>query len=236
MAPEEWSNGVYTITRAELAVVHTINNSPNDQIRPEDFENEGATGRLPGYTVDADGRWLSDVDCFEGDGHFIPAGTVLKNPSFADPLGASSDLREGFTNAWYRTLDRDPFAWDEANGDSPRWRLKAPKFGQDLPAIEIPIVNCMEQPLQSGEQLYERGTLTTTTIDLLDFGDNVNPLATSAGWLVPTSQPMQSATLSANGVTMTENFDLAVYIKGDKKAVQLYSAHLYLDYEPVAAQ
>ena len=42
---------------------------------------------------------------------------------------------------------------------------------------------------------------------------------------------MQTADLSENGVTMTENFDLSVYIKGDKKAVQLYSAHLYIDFE-----
>jgi hypothetical protein len=231
--PPEWMNDgeVYAVTRAELAIVHTITNNPNDQIRPEDFENEGATGRIPGYTVDADGRWLSDKDCYDGSGDFIPEGTVLKNPAYADPNGASVDLREGYTNAWYRTLDRNPFEWDEANGKSPRWRLKAPKFGQDLPAIEIPIDNCAPQPLTNGQELYERGVLTTTTIDLLDFGVNVNPLATSTGWMVPTTQPMQTDVLSANGVTMTPNFDLAVYIKGDKQAVQLYSAHLYVDYE-----
>jgi hypothetical protein len=231
--PEEWKvpGAVYNVTRARLAVVHAISNNPNDQIRPEDYENEGATGRLPRYEEDADGRWLSTVDCYEGDGNFIPAGTVLKNPPWADPMGLSSDLREGFTNAWYRTLDRDPFEWDEANGDSPRWRMKAPKFGQDLPGFEIPLQDCAPPPLQNGEKKYERGMLTTTVLDLLDFGDNVNPLATSTGWMEPGLQPMLTADLTENGVRLTDDFDLSVYVKGEAKAMQVYSAHLYLDYE-----
>jgi hypothetical protein len=228
--PEEWfvEGSEFAVTRAELAVVHTISNSPNDQIRPEDWENEGATGRTPGYIVDADGRWLSDKDCYQGDGTFIPEGTVLRNPEWGDPTAISEDLREGFTNAWYRTLDRNPFAWDVDNGKSPRWRLQAPKMGQDLPGFEIPIQNCQPAPLQNGEKLYERGELTTTVIDLLDFGELEAPLATSSGWV------QMTPVVTENGLTLTKDFDVSVYIKGEKKPVQLYSAHLFLDYEPVA--
>lgn len=116
--PAEWKDGnVYRITRAELAIVHTISNSPNDQIRPEDLENEAATGRLPSYTVQADGSWTSNVDCYESDGHLIPAGTVLKNPAWANPAGGSSDLKQGYTNAWYprpRPVRGQPGDWRRA--------------------------------------------------------------------------------------------------------------------------
>jgi hypothetical protein len=232
--PEEWLIGddVYVVNRAELAIVHTITNSPNDQIRPEDYENEGATGRKPSYEVDSDGRWVSTVDCYQGDGTFLPVGTVYRNPDFADPTAITADVRDGYTNAWFRTLDRNPFAFDEATGRTPRWRLKAPKMGQDLPGFEIPIDNCTPPPLLNDERLYERGDLTTTVIDLLDFGfTEVSPFATSTGWMEPTDQPMTTSELSANGVYLSDNFDLAVYIKGERQAVELYSAHLYIDYE-----
>ena len=75
----------YEVTKALLYVDHTITNNPNDQIRPEDMENEGATGRKPGYTVEGD-NWVSDKQCYEGDGDFIPAGTLLKNAAYGrDP-------------------------------------------------------------------------------------------------------------------------------------------------------
>ena len=111
--PDAWKQpgANYTVTRAELIVNHKITNSPNDQIRPEDFENEGAKGRIPGF-VDTGGVWTSDRDCFEGDGHYITAGTLFKDPALADPPidndgdgvydagGWSMDLQGGFTNAW----------------------------------------------------------------------------------------------------------------------------------------
>ena len=37
----------YVVTRAELVVNHWITNNPNDQLRPEDLENEAATGANP---------------------------------------------------------------------------------------------------------------------------------------------------------------------------------------------
>ena len=233
--PDEWKvdGDVYRVTRAELAVVHTRANSPNDQVRPEDHENEGATGRTPAYEVDAGGKWLSTVDCYQGDGTFIPAGTVLKNPDFADPGAHSEDLTEGYTNAWYRTLDRDPFAWDVDNGKSPRWRLQAPKMGQDLPGFEVPVVNCTPPPLKKEEAKYGSGELTVTHLDLLDFGDEEAPLALSTGWMEPSGQIMVSDTVTENGVELTEDFELSVYVKGEGKAMSVYSAHLYLDFELV---
>jgi hypothetical protein len=234
--PEEWKGDqVYTITRAQLAVVHTITNSPNDQIRPEDFENESATGRVPAYEVLDDGRWVSTVDCYEGDGDFIPAGTTLRNPPFSVADGLSEDLSEGFTNAWYTTTDREPFEIDPVSGSGPRWRLRSGKFGQDLPGVEIPLENCTPPPLKKGENKYEAGEATATIIDLLDWEEGLpSPLATSTGWIEPSGQEMSETYegVTINGVVLTDDLDLSVYIKGDQKGVRLYRAVLYLDYEP----
>lgn len=235
--PAEWKGSdVYRVTRAELAVVHTITNSPNDQIRPEDLENESATGRLPSYTEQVDGSWTSNVDCWESDGHFIPAGTVLKNPGFAVPTAGSPDLIQGLTNAWYTTLDRDPFETDPATGSGPRWRLKAPKFGQDIPGVEISTVNCAEPPVQKDFIKYDRGELTATIIDLLDWDDSEDsPLLYSTGWTQPNIQDMSTVDpdVTINGVRLTDDLDLSVYIKGESKATNLYKAVLYVDYELV---
>jgi hypothetical protein len=53
--PEEWKEpgADYPVTSAKLVINHKITNNPNDQVRPEDLENEAATGRKPSYTVDA---------------------------------------------------------------------------------------------------------------------------------------------------------------------------------------
>lgn len=233
--PEEWNTEEFRVTKATLAVVHTITNNPNDQIRPEDLENEGATGRKPSYIVDGDGNWVSDKDCFEGDGDFIPAGTVLRNVAYADPEGGSSDLQGGFTNAWYTTMDREPFDTDPVTGLGPRWRLQAGKFGQDLPSVDIPIVNCQEPPLQKGEAKYETGELTTTFINLLDWAvPEESPFLSSKGfqeWTIQEEGEVDGVTI--NGTVLTNDLDIVVYIKGDKKPVYLYSAHLYLDFEPM---
>lgn len=230
--PADFKTGTYNITRAELAIVHTITNNPNDQIRPEDESNEGAGGLKPAYTVDADGRWLSTKDCIEGDGDFIPAGTVFKNPAFADPDHFMEDVREGFTTAWYTTVDRDPFVWDGTKG--PRWRLKAPKMGQDLPELEIPSVPCTPYPLKKDQLKYEKGTITVTHINLLDPEDGVILFPTSDTFTSPNPEVLQvgSTNKTVEGATLTEDFDVVIYIKGDKNPVRLYKAVLYLDYEP----
>lgn len=238
--PAEWkqSGRVFEVTRAELAIVHTITNNPNDKITPEDVDNEGATGRLPGYEVNDAGQWISTRDCYEGDGDFIPAGTVLRNPDFAQPDALTEDLQLGFTNAWYTTLDREPFEWTDTSG--PRWRLIAGKYGQDLPGVDIADTDilvdpCTPQPIKKGDIKYARGELTTTLIDLLDPLDGeTSPFTTSTGWIAPNGeQTIVDDNLTANGIVLTQDLDLGLRIKGDQQPVRLYKAVLYLDYEEV---
>lgn len=92
--PEEWTqdldgNGVadsledghpgFSITSAELVITHNITNNPNDQVRPEDYENEAAIGRLPSHYVVTDPDdltntlWVSPVDSYNGEGTFLPS-------------------------------------------------------------------------------------------------------------------------------------------------------------------
>lgn len=241
--PQEWKDnpGVnFPVLRAELHVDHLITNNPNDQLRPEDMENEGATGRKPGYLAFGD-VLLSDRDCYEGDGDFIGVGTVYKNPAFAallgdeiaDPNAYSADLRDGFTNAWYTSTDRDPFEADPVTGIGPRWRLNANKFGQDIPGLELPSVECIPVPYTSEFIKYEVGAANTTVINLLDF-EVESPLAGSHGWLQPNGVNIPSDEfdgISVNGLPLTEDFDLAVYIKGDRKATAVYNARLIIEYD-----
>jgi hypothetical protein len=252
--PKAWFQGAaysqndgngYRITKARLIINHKITNNPNDQVRPEDMENEAAIGRQPGYDVVGTygtGSWVSDTSCYQGNGIEIPAGTVLKNPAFAvpdtnvathvwenDPYAWSEDLRLGLTNAWYTTVDREPFEWSyDTDGDGaadesyraplaeplpvgttlltgPRWRLTPPKFGQDIPGLEIPNVNCAPPPYQKDLIKYTVGDLASELdptgvgpvhLDLLDWeGDDersvtdpdtglpVSPLTFSNGWV-----------------------------------------------------
>jgi hypothetical protein len=67
--PDTWKTAEgkgLKVTKAQLRVKHSITNNPNDQIRPEDWENEGATGLIPEYEVAEDGTWQSTRDCYEG--------------------------------------------------------------------------------------------------------------------------------------------------------------------------
>lgn len=79
---EDGSNG-FVVTKAELIVTHTITNNPNDQIRPEDYENEAAIGRLPSYYIVTDPDdaantlWVSPVDTYNGLGDALPSYFVL---------------------------------------------------------------------------------------------------------------------------------------------------------------
>ncbi|WP_136799123.1 MULTISPECIES: DUF11 domain-containing protein [Desulfosediminicola] len=255
--PQEWKdnpNTNYQVIRAELHIEHLITNNPNDQVRPEDMENEGATGRMPGYELAGD-RWISTRDCYEGDGDFIGQGTVFKNPAFAaklgeketDPVPYSEDLLEGFTNAWYTTTDRDPFGDYFVDGNyvsGPRWRLKANKFGQDLPGLEMPSIDCLPTPYTSQYVKYKVGDTTTTVLDLLDFEGENSPLLWSQGWTSPNGvnelaynddgsvkTDADGNQLTVNGLPLTEDFDLAVYIKGDRKPTAIYNATLFIEYE-----
>ncbi|MFT6899520.1 MAG: hypothetical protein ACJA13_003958 [Paraglaciecola sp.] len=295
--PTEWkaAGADFTVTKAYLEVDHLITNNPNDQIRPEDLENEAATGRKPSYRVEGAGTdevWKSTVSCYEGDGDFIegetPAsplaiGTVLRNMPFAisktdepgdlpedAPYAFSADLYNAFTNAYYTSTNRDPFEWsyvsDNAEGtglynfigtpfpktqqqmdaegvvlvSGPRWRLKPNKFGQDLPGLEIPKIECSPPPFKSDNIKYETGERVTTVINLLDWDDTKgpSPLATSKGWVDVTANEFVTVAgqtngvpYTTNGVPMTEDFDLAFYIKGDVKSTAIYSTKLVLEYE-----
>ncbi len=101
--PQVWKDNPdkkYVINSAKLIVRHHITNNPNDQLRPEDLENEAATGRKPSYTVEGtiggpDEVWKSSKACFEGDSDlidtedgnvdptFLGVGTYFKNMEFA---------------------------------------------------------------------------------------------------------------------------------------------------------
>ncbi len=193
----------FRVTRAELVLDHNITNNPNDQIRPEDWENEAATGRLPSYSVDSSGNWVSTTDCYEGDGDFIPAGTLFRSATPADITVPASDLQKGYAPAWYTSIERDPFEWsfrDTTTGllvgahdpidiaaaqadpnlelvSGPRWRMTSNKFGQDLPGLEIPNDECTQPPYQKGETRYDTGVRTTTTINLLDWSPEQRQVA-----------------------------------------------------------
>jgi len=311
--PDAWKQGaVYPVTKAELKIKHWITNNPNDQIRAEDMENEGARGLKPSINESEDSAvWTSAYDCYAGDGSLIEAGTVLKNEAYADrldpadpgydasfPYPYSSDLKGGFTNAYYTTTDRDPFEWwyQDDNGvnysfpdpneasaaamiatanvggtplilkSGPRWRLKAPKYGQDLPGVEIGVdaqdyatnpgarPGCLQTPITSGQIKYPRGEVVTTVINLLDWNPDEapGPLATTAGWvdassnanaivadpnnhLEPYPDGSEPATgISVNGAPLTEDFDLVVYIKGDKKPTVIYDATLEVEWDDTA--
>jgi hypothetical protein len=294
--PDAWKvpGANYEIKSAKLVVTHWITNNPNDQLRPEDLENEAAKGRTPSYEIDASGNWVSTKPCFEGDGDFIEseegssdpesiaAGTLFRNAATAYKMPAginppapdtrfSSDLLSKFTNAFYTTIDRDPFEWSyvsstaeedgqynfvgsqlplstaemESQGlvlaSGPRWRLKANKFGQDVPGLEIPLVECSPPPFTNDNIKYEVGELVTTVINLLDWDEVVNgpsPLAFSKGWVdvaqngfVTVAKTVEGTPVSTNGLPMTDDFDLAVYIKGDRKPTALYSARLLINDE-----
>jgi hypothetical protein len=292
--PEAWKaeGADYVVTKAQLVVNHWITNNPNDQLRPEDLENEAATGRTPSYRIEGEPGtetevWKSIVPCYEGDGDlidteegandptFLGVGTYLRNMPFAldptavpgeepadDPFAFSSDLQRAMTNAFYTTINRDPFEWSyDANPDpmiqdfvgsafpddslgelvsGPRWRLKPNKFGQDLPGLEIPLIECSPPPFQSDNIKYIVGTPVTTVINLLDWDDSQgpSPLATSKGWVDVTANEfvtvvnvVDGTPITSNGLPMTNDFDLAVYVKGDAKSTAVYNAQLIIEYE-----
>lgn len=255
--PDEWSEynpetslrTLYKVTAAELVIHHTITNNPNDQVRPEDFENEAAIGTLPTYTIVADYNvdgggarevWITTDDYYAGDGTLYPAGTILRDANLA-ALWAGSELAAlgaddgaaGFTNAWYTTMDREPFEpvlnedGTEYAGSGPRWRLQPDKYGQDLPSVVIPIDPSDLPPPTQDEVKYDVGAETQTVLNLLDWGAPVAPLSISAGWQ---DKPGE---VSINGMNYTDGFDIAVYIKGDIKPATIYSAELLVDYEQV---
>ncbi|RBI84900.1 hypothetical protein DRV85_09505 [Rhodosalinus halophilus] len=111
--PEEWTrddddNGVadwvengsagFYVHRAELIINHEITNNPNDQIRPEDYENEAAIGRLPSYYVVRDPAdasntlWVSPRDSYNGEGTFLPSYFRLTETGEIDMVAQPGDV------------------------------------------------------------------------------------------------------------------------------------------------
>ena len=245
--PTEWSTvdeegdlqPLYRITAAELVTHHLITNNPNDQIRPEDFENESAIGTLPTYEVLEDGTWVSTDDYYSGDGTLFPAGTVLRDPALAAAWATSDiaaigavDGAEGFTKEWYTTMDREPFepVLSEDGTEyitGPRWRLQPDKYGQDLPSVTMPLDPSLPPPVKQGQEKYEVGAETQTVLNLLDWENSISPLSISAGW------QDNPGSVTDNGLNLTSNFDFAVYIKGDIKPTSIYSSELLLSYEEI---
>jgi hypothetical protein len=76
-------------------------------------------------------------------------------------------------------------------------------------------------------------------INLLDWEEGeISPLATSRGWVDVTANEYVTIVtedgepaVTSNGLPMTSDFDLAVYIKGDSKSTALYNAQLIIEYE-----
>ena len=256
--PDSWTavnvytsvRDLYAVTDAEYVLHHTITNNPNDQIRPEDIENENATGRLPSFEVKTDletGRvtWETTDDYYTkdyfGEEIFFPAGTVLKDSAIADATAETAvtdpgyfgqqagDVVEGFTYAYFMITDREPFEAVVDDGEyetGPRWRMKPEKFGQDLPGVIVP--TDPTAPTNEWEEKYTVGAETQTVLNLLD-GDGITSLAISAGW-----QNNNGGDASVNGLNLTDDFDFALYIKGEQKLpTSIYSAELLMDYERV---
>jgi hypothetical protein len=122
----------------------------------------------------------------------------------------------------------------------PRWRLKAGKFGQDIPGLDIPKQECSAPAFTMDNIKYSTGDETLTTINLLDWDEEENgpsPLSTSKGWVdvtkngfVEIARHVNGIPISTNGSPMTDDLDLTIYIKGAKKPVAIKSAKLVVEY------
>ncbi|MGB5335508.1 MAG: hypothetical protein WBN07_07815, partial [Woeseiaceae bacterium] len=102
-------------------------------------------------------------------------------------------------------------------------------------------IECSAPPFKSDNIKYEVGTPVTTVINLLDWNEDngPSPLATSKGWVdvkanefVTIVDELADGTpITSNGLPMTDDFDLAVYIKGDAKSTAVFNAKLVIEYE-----
>lgn len=193
---------------------------------------EAAKGTRPTYQILPDGTWVSTDDCYSGGDTRYSAGTVLRDPALAAAWAASElaaigaqDGAAGFTNAWYTTMDREPFeaVLNEDGTDyvvGPRWRLLPDKYGEDLPSVVIPDDPSQPPPPKKDEVKYDVGVETQTVINLLDWAAPFSPMSLSAGW------QNLSGTPDANGMNLSGDFDVAFSIKGCIKPATIYSAEL----------
>ena len=103
-------------------------------------------------------------------------------------------------------------------------------------------MDCLPPPPSKEQIKYQVGERTQTEINLLDFADvngdgiaNDSPLLTSLGWIDDEGNGVNipvAPGLSVNGLPLTEDFDLAVYVKGDRKPTVIYSAQLSIEFGP----
>ena len=64
-------------------------------------------------------------------------------------------------------------------------------------------------------------------MNLLDWATDISPLSISAGW------QDNAGSVSVNGVNLTDDFDVALYIKGDIKPATVFSAELLVSYDEI---
>ncbi len=110
-------------------------------------------------------------------------------------------------------------------------------------ATEADEFDCVPPPPANEDIKYTVGERVITEINLLDFEDvnadgditNDSPLLTSLGWIDATQNfqniDLENDGISVNGLPLTQDFDLAVYVKGDRKPTAIYSARLVIEYE-----
>lgn len=111
--PEEWTldsdaNGIadslengslgFRVHSARLIMDHDITNNPNDQIRPEDYENEAAIGRLPAHYIVTDPDdatntlWVSPVNSYNATGEALPSYFRLTATGEIDLVPQAGDI------------------------------------------------------------------------------------------------------------------------------------------------
>ncbi len=104
--------------------------------------------------------------------------------------------------------------------------------------MDIPLIECSPPPFKSDNIKYVVGTPVTTIINLLDWDGDDSPLSTSKGWVDVTSNEfveiagdVDGIPYTTNGLPMTDDLDLAVYIKGDRKSTAVYNVKVVIEYD-----
>jgi hypothetical protein len=173
----EGTNRGAIVTRAELVITHDITNNPNDQVRPEDYENEAAIGRLPAYYIVQDPNdatntlWVSPVDSHDGRGTFLPSYFKLTEDGEIDlDAGGTAVFSPDGTLVGYRNTDAarthlsapccaiwrwSNRTWRQGSISSPR---TCPK-GSPRPGTRPSIANPLNGPMTSSRTIRSSTSL-----------------------------------------------------------------------------
>jgi hypothetical protein len=118
-----------------------------------------------------------------------------------------------------------------------------------LPGLEIPTTAALEEPctpppFEKDLIKYEVGAPTTTVLNLLDWdeAEGPSPLSTSKGWVDADANEFievkdtvevggEIRKITTLGAPMSDDFDVLLYVKGDRKPAFVYNAQLILEYE-----